>query len=74
VITPHARMMAKEGADIVVADVDEASAQGVGPQIKALGRRAIFHRRFNPGRRAEAGPAAAGASEMVLDDPAGIES
>src|SRR5260370_5595000 len=37
-----ARMMAKEGADIVIADVDEASAQELVREIKALGRSAIF--------------------------------
>ncbi|HZY60706.1 MAG TPA: SDR family NAD(P)-dependent oxidoreductase, partial [Candidatus Binataceae bacterium] len=31
-----------EGADIVIADVDEASAQELVREIKALGRRAIF--------------------------------
>ena len=37
-----ARMMAREGADIVIADVDEASSRQLVEEIQGLGRRAIF--------------------------------
>jgi 3-oxoacyl-[acyl-carrier protein] reductase len=37
-----ARMMAKEGADIIVADIDEKSAQELVREIQGMGRRAMF--------------------------------
>ena len=37
-----ARILARGGADIVIADIDEASAQELVKEIKGLGRRAIF--------------------------------
>jgi 3-oxoacyl-[acyl-carrier protein] reductase len=39
-----ARIMAKEGANIVIADIDEASAQPLVKEIEGLGRKAIFVR------------------------------
>jgi NAD(P)-dependent dehydrogenase (short-subunit alcohol dehydrogenase family) len=37
-----ARMMAKDGADIVIADIDQASSHELVKEIQSLGRRAIF--------------------------------
>jgi 3-oxoacyl-[acyl-carrier protein] reductase len=39
-----ARMMAKEGANIVIADIDEASAQPLVKEIEGMGRKAMFVR------------------------------
>jgi 3-oxoacyl-[acyl-carrier protein] reductase len=39
-----ARMMAKEGADIVIADLDEDASQSLVREIQGMGRRAMFVR------------------------------
>ena len=50
-----ARVLAREGASVCVADVDEAGGRQVAGEIQAAGGQAIFVRRHGTGRRGRDG-------------------